>query len=48
MIEQSYNLAREQYKEFGVDTEEILEQLKKISISIYCWQGDEVSDFEKP
>ena len=43
---QAYNLARERYGEIGVDTEQGLERLSNISVSIQCWQGDDVGGFE--
>ncbi len=49
MIEEAYKLAKKKYKEdFGVDTDKVLDQLEKISISLHCWQGDDVGGFEKP
>ena len=45
-IEKSYELAREQYAEIGVDTDKAIERLKNIPISIHCWQGDDVTGFE--
>ncbi len=45
-VEERYNNAREQYEEFGVNTDEALEKLLEIPISIHCWQGDDVSGFE--
>ncbi len=47
-IEKAYRLAQELYAEFGVDTEYALSRLKKIAISLHCWQGDDVGGFEKP
>ena len=47
-IQQSYQLAKERYAAFGVDTEQALAQLEKISISLHCWQGDDVGGFENP
>jgi len=47
-IDQAYQLAREQYAALGVDTESSIQQLKKIAISMHCWQGDDVSGFENP
>lgn len=47
-IEKAYRQAQEQYAEFGVDTEHALNRLKKIAISLHCWQGDDVGGFEKP
>ncbi|MGB1128539.1 MAG: L-rhamnose isomerase [Haloferula sp.] len=43
-----YELAREQYASLGVDTEAAIERLKRIPISIHCWQGDDVGGFENP
>lgn len=45
-IAAAYTLARERYAELGVDTEAALRQLEKISISLHCWQGDDVGGFE--
>lgn len=41
-----YASAKELYRKVGVDTEEALKTLKNISISMHCWQGDDVSGFE--
>lgn len=40
-----YELAKEMYKNIGVDTEEALKRLKKLETSIQCWQGDDVRGF---
>ena len=45
-VEKSYALSRERYAELGVDTEKALETLGRISISLHCWQGDDVGGFE--
>jgi len=45
-LEKAYNLARQRYAEFGVDTEAALEQLQGIAVSVHCWQGDDVGGFE--
>jgi L-rhamnose isomerase len=47
-IESAYGLAREIYAEQGVDTTRALDRLKRVSISLPCWQGDDVGGFEKP
>ncbi|QEG37670.1 L-rhamnose isomerase [Bythopirellula goksoeyrii] len=47
-IEQAYQFARDQYSEWGVDTESAIKQLVRIPISMHCWQGDDVSGFENP
>ena len=45
-INDSYERAKELYGSFGVDTDRVLEDIKKIPISIHCWQGDDVGGFE--
>jgi len=47
-IEDSYKIAKEKYAELGVDSDCILQELYKISLSIHCWQGDDVGGFERP
>jgi L-rhamnose isomerase len=47
-VEQAYELARESYAALGTDTEAALEKLSGISISLHCWQGDDVLGFEDP
>jgi L-rhamnose isomerase len=43
----AYALAREQYAGLGVDTEEALKTLAEIPVSLHCWQGDDVTGFER-
>jgi L-rhamnose isomerase len=45
-IEAAYKIARQQYGEFGVDTDAALRRLARIPISLHCWQGDDVGGFE--
>ncbi len=45
-IEQSYAIAKQRYAELGVDTEKAIAQLRQISISLHCWQADDVGGFE--
>jgi L-rhamnose isomerase len=45
-IEEAYRVARERYAEQGVDTEAALQRLAGVSISLHCWQGDDVRGFE--
>jgi L-rhamnose isomerase len=42
----AFQLAIEQYGGLGVDVEAALDRLAGISISIQCWQGDDVRGFE--
>ena len=46
-IEKSYLLAKEEYATMGVDTDKVISDLEKISISLHCWQTDDVGGFEK-
>ena len=47
-INRAYELAKERYAALGVDTQEALDRLENVSISLHCWQGDDVSGFENP
>ena len=42
-----YEAAKEMYAEIGVDTDQALEVLKKIPVSMHCWQGDDVVGFDQ-
>ena len=43
-----YEIAREMYREIGVDTEAALQKLAQIPVSVHCWQIDDLSGFEQP
>ena len=45
-IKEAYELARKQYTKYGMDTDDVLNKLKDIPVSINCWQGDDVGGFE--
>ena len=45
-IEAAFHLARERYAEMGVDVDSALQTLRGLSISVQCWQGDDVGGFE--
>jgi L-rhamnose isomerase len=47
MVEKSYQLAKDQYAALGIDTERVLSVMDNISISLHCWQTDDVGGFEK-
>jgi L-rhamnose isomerase len=47
-IKRAFEEAKEQYASLGVDATQAIEQLDKLSISIHCWQADDVSGFENP
>lgn len=41
-----YEEAKQIYKNFSVDTEEALNILKNVPVSLHCWQGDDVTGFD--
>ncbi len=47
-IQQAYQLAKEEYAELGINTDEVLEKMKEVVISLHCWQTDDVGGFETP
>lgn len=42
----AYSFAKDSYAALGVDTEAALQRLGQVSISLHCWQGDDVGGFE--
>lgn len=46
-IEKGYELAKEYYKELGIDVERAIRICDETPVSIHCWQGDDVAGFEK-
>lgn len=47
-VEAAYEIAKQRYAEIGVDTEEVMAQLKAVKLSIHCWQGDDIHGFLFP
>lgn len=45
-IHQAYELAKQAYAEWGVDTDKAMQQLNEIPVSLHCWQFDDVLGFE--
>lgn len=46
LIKKNYELARERYASLGVNTDEALAALQNVSLSLHCWQTDDVTGFE--
>ncbi len=46
--QKAYELAKEQYAGLGINTDQVLDLMDKIAISLHCWQTDDVSGFENP
>jgi L-rhamnose isomerase len=42
----AYEIAKQAYAAFGVDTEAAMRRLEAIPVSMHCWQGDDVGGFE--
>ncbi len=47
-IEKAYELAKAEYAELGINTDAVLKQMGELSISLHCWQADDVTGFENP
>ena len=46
-LQKGYELAKELYAQYGVDVDKAMELCDSTPISIHCWQGDDVTGFEK-
>lgn len=44
-LEKKYALVKEEYAKLGINTDEAIENLKKVRISLHCWQADDVVGF---
>jgi len=45
-VEKDYALSRQKYADLGVDTDQAIARLEAVSLSLHCWQGDDVGGFE--
>ncbi len=41
-----YDEAKKIYAAYGVDTDKALEALENVTVSVHCWQGDDVTGFD--
>lgn len=41
-----YENAKGAYARYGIDTDKAIEKLKSVSVSLHCWQGDDVRGFD--
>ena len=46
LILKAYEIAKERYAAIGVDTDQALEKLQNVQLSLHCWQADDVGGFE--
>ena len=48
LVKQAYEIAKQRYAKIGVDVEKAIAEMDKISLSLHCWQTDDVTGFENP
>ncbi len=46
LINKAYEIAKERYAVLGIDTDKAMDALQNISLSMHCWQADDVIGFE--
>ena len=46
LITKAYEIAKERYAAVGVDVDKAMDTLQNISLSLHCWQADDVAGFE--
>lgn len=42
LILKSYEIAKERYAALGIDVDKVMDQLQQLSVSMHCWQADDV------
>lgn len=45
-IQSAFEVAKERYAALGIDVNKALEAMNKVSLSLHCWQADDVTGFE--
>lgn len=45
-IQKGYEVAKEMYAKYGVDTDKAIEAMAKVPVSLHCWQFDDVLGLE--
>ena len=45
-MNKAYEFAKEKYAALGIDTEKVISELKNVTVSMHCWQGDDVRGFD--
>ncbi len=46
MSNKAFELAKETYAAMGIDVDAAMETAKKATLSVHCWQGDDVTGFD--
>ena len=47
-IEKAFEMAKQQYATLGVEVEKAMGEIRNLSLSLHCWQTDDVGGFETP
>ncbi|MDR1273946.1 MAG: L-rhamnose isomerase [Odoribacteraceae bacterium] len=47
LVQRAYDIAVERYAAVGVNVEAALTKLQRVSLSLHCWQADDVTGFER-
>ncbi len=45
-ILKAYEFAKERYASIGINVDTAMDQLQQLTISMHCWQADDVQGFE--
>lgn len=45
-IDKNYEVAKELYAAYGIDTDAVLKKMEEISVSVHCWQIDDLTGLE--
>jgi L-rhamnose isomerase len=45
-VKAAYQVAKQSFANIGINTDEALDRLDSIAVSMHCWQGDDVAGFE--
>lgn len=46
LVQKAYEIAKDRYAAVGIDVDAALKNIQKLSISLHCWQTDDVIGFE--
>lgn len=47
-VDKNYELAKEIYAQYGVDTDAAIARARAVPVSLHCWQLDDLTGFENP
>ncbi len=47
-VADAYDQAKNQYAAYGINTDDAINKLQHLKISLHCWQADDVRGFEDP